>query len=111
MATLPPEISCAELQSLRESGSDHLLVDCREADEHALVALPGATLLPMSQLVERVSEIEGHKQSHLVVYCHLGVRSQRVSQFLREQGFTKVQSLAGGIDGWAEAIDPQMVRY
>ncbi len=108
---MKPEISCPELDELRKNDAEFLLIDCREPDEHELVALSGSTLLPMSQIAERVSELSGHEQSHLIVYCHLGVRSQRVAAWLREQGFEKVQSLTGGIDGWAEQIDPQMTRY
>ncbi|QEG35178.1 rhodanese-like domain-containing protein [Bythopirellula goksoeyrii] len=111
MSSLPPQIACSELQALSKNGADFLLIDCREADEHALVALPDSKLLPMSSLAEQVSELENHKGSHLVVYCHLGVRSQRVANWLRDQGFEKVQSLTGGIDRWAEEIEPEMVRY
>ena len=108
---LPQEISCTTLQALRAAGDDLLLVDCREEDEHALVALPDSTLLPMSQLAGRVQELAGNEQRRLVVYCHHGVRSQRVADWLRTQGFEQVQSLTGGIDHWAEEIDPTMVRY
>ncbi len=108
---MPPEISCTELNALITSGAGFHLIDCREPDEHARVSLPGSTLLPMSEIAERVCELEGQEQSRLVVYCHLGIRSQRVAGWLREQGFERAQSLTGGIDQWAEEIDPQMVRY
>ena len=48
---------------------------------------------------------------HLLVLCHTGVRSLRVTEFLREQGFTAVSNVAGGIKAWAEEIDPTLPRY
>ena len=47
-----------------------------------------------------------------MVYCHQGVRSAAVAQFLRDQlGFAKVKNLAGGLDLWARTVDPSMRRY
>ncbi len=111
MSELPSEISCRDLQQRLLNGDRLLLVDCREQQEHALGTIPGATLLPMSQLAQRQNELAGQESRPIVVYCHLGIRSQRVAAWLREQGFSEVQSLAGGIDAWAEQIDPQMTRY
>jgi rhodanese-related sulfurtransferase len=65
----------------------------------------------MSELVDRQAELAGFENHPPVVYCHHGVRSQRVAAWLREQGFSEVQSLAGGIDAWAEQIDREMARY
>jgi rhodanese-related sulfurtransferase len=43
--------------------------------------------------------------------CHAGVRSLNVAVWLRNQGFEKVQSLSGGIDGWSLEVDPAVPRY
>jgi rhodanese-related sulfurtransferase len=107
----PEEISCQELQIRLAEGQPLLLLDCREQDEHNLVCIKGDTLLPMSELVDRQSELTGQENCPTIVYCHHGLRSQRVAAWLREQGFTAVQSLTGGIDSWAEEIDPEMMRY
>jgi rhodanese-related sulfurtransferase len=45
------------------------------------------------------------------VHCHHGGRSLRVVRWLREQGFSRAQSMAGGIDQWAVDIDPSLPRY
>ena len=111
MSELPSEILCRDLQQRLLNGDRLLLVDCREQEEHALGTISGAMLLPMSQLAPGQNELAGQESRPSVVYCHLGVRSQRVAAWLREQGFSEVQSLAGGIDAWAEQIDPQMARY
>ena len=111
MNEIPLEISCRELQQKLADGAPLLLVDCREPEEHALAAIEGAVLLPMSQWEERQQELAGRVDQPIVVYCHLGMRSQRVAAWLRERGFTAVQSLAGGIDAWAVEIEPGMARY
>jgi rhodanese-related sulfurtransferase len=111
MPDLPLEISCQDAQRLLADRDAPLLLDCREPHEHALVALPGALLLPMSTITDRLGDLQGQEQARIIVYCHLGVRSQHVAHWLRQQGFPKTQSLTGGIDGWSQEIDPNMPRY
>lgn len=111
MQEIALSISCRELQQQLASGAPPILVDCREPEEHALAALPGAMLLPMSQWEENQGQLIGYRDQSVVVYCHLGVRSRQVAAWLREQGFTAVQSLDGGIDAWAVEIEPEMARY
>jgi rhodanese-related sulfurtransferase len=48
---------------------------------------------------------------HVVVLCHHGVRSLTVTNWLRQQGYEKVQSMRGGIDGWARTVDPKVPLY
>lgn len=107
----PLEITCAELQSRLDGDSSFVLLDCRETEEHEIVRIESATLLPMSEIMQRVGELEPHRETEIVVYCHHGMRSQQVAAWLRQQGFEKAQSLAGGIDQWAMEIDPSLPRY
>jgi rhodanese-related sulfurtransferase len=111
MEQLPLEISCHDVSRWMETDHQPLLLDCREADEFALVAIAGAKLLPMSEIQSRAGELSDYKEGPIVVYCHLGMRSAQVTQWLREQGFNQVQSMAGGIDQWAVEVDPSMKRY
>jgi rhodanese-related sulfurtransferase len=111
MGPPPEEISCHELSHKLARGQCILLLDCREQQEQDLACIPGATLLPMSELFDRQAELAGYQEHCIVVYCHHGVRSQQVAAWLREQGFTEVQSLSGGIDAWAIDIEPSMTRY
>jgi rhodanese-related sulfurtransferase len=109
---MPPlELDCRTLHSQREAGADILLVDCRDPDEWAIVKIPGATLLPMSEMADRVAELAPYRDRPIVVHCHHGGRSLRVINWLRGQGFSQAQSLAGGIDAWAAEIDPSLPRY
>jgi rhodanese-related sulfurtransferase len=113
MATdsLPLEVDCRGVKQRLDAGEDLVLVDCRESDEHEIVRLAAARLLPMSQLMVRVGELEDVRQRPLVVMCHHGGRSMRVATWLRQQGFNRAQSMAGGIDRWAEEIDKTLARY
>jgi rhodanese-related sulfurtransferase len=65
----------------------------------------------MSEMAERVGELEPYRDWRIVVHCHHGGRSLRVANWLRGQGFANAQSLAGGIDAWAAEIDPTLPRY
>lgn len=107
---LPLEIDCRSTKSMLDSGMG-VLIDCREPDEHATAHIAGAHLVPMSEIADRLDELQPHQQKAVVVHCHHGGRSLRVTRWLREQGFAKAQSMAGGIDQWSQEIDPTVSRY
>ena len=87
------------------------LLDVRQPEEHELVALPGSTLIPLSQLFHRAGELEGWKSDEIVVYCHHGIRSQQAISLLQQLGFTKLFNLDGGIDAWSSQVDQSLPRY
>jgi rhodanese-related sulfurtransferase len=95
---------------LRSATPPHLL-DVRQPEEHALVALPNSTLIPLGELLPRADEIENWKGVEVVVYCHHGIRSAQAVAQLRALGFTNVHNLSGGIDRWSSEIDPALPRY
>lgn len=116
MTELPIEIDVASVKQLLTGASESdeagfVLLDVREPDEHEFAAIQGSQLFPMSQLQERVGELEPLKTKHIVVHCHHGGRSLRVTEFLRNQGFANVQNMTGGIEVWSTEIDPQVPRY
>lgn len=100
------EISPQDVQQNRASLT---LLDCREHKETAICRIDGAVHIPMGEIPTRLSEL--NRESDLVVYCHHGVRSMNTALFLRKQGFTRVRSMAGGIDAWAAQVEPSMPRY
>ena len=107
----PLEIDCQAVKRKLDEGQPFLFVDCREKDEYATARIAGTELIPMSELANRVGELESHKNEEIIVHCHHGGRSLRVTNWLRQQGFAKVSSMAGGIDEWSQAIDPTIPRY
>lgn len=107
----PLEIDVEALRDRLAGDADLLLVDCREQNEYDLVRLEPAVLIPMSELTTRVGELDSHRDREIVVHCHHGGRSLRVAMWLRQQGFARACSLAGGIDAWAERIDSSLPRY
>lgn len=107
----PLEIDCRTMQAKLEGGEEVLLLDCREPDEHQVAHIAQARLLPMSQLADRVSELEPYRGREIVVHCHHGGRSLRVARWLRQQGYDRAKSLSGGIDQWSQEIDPAVPRY
>ncbi len=107
----PLEISVSEVVRRRDAGEGFLLLDCREPEEAQIASIGGAVLLPMSEIVDRVGELAGNEGSRIVVHCHLGGRSLRVAAWLRQQGYPRAQSMAGGIDQWAVEVEPGMARY
>jgi rhodanese-related sulfurtransferase len=107
----PIEIDVHEVAGLRQAGHSFLLLDVRQSDEHATASIEGAKLLPMGELPDRLSELEAFRDSPIVVHCHHGGRSLRVTHWLRGQGFVNVRNLTGGIDAWSQEIDPSVPRY
>ena len=111
MSELGLEITVAETKQLLEEQADFHFLDCREQNEWDFVNIEGAALLPMSEIQERVAELEPHKDRHIVIHCHHGGRSLQVAQWLRNQGYDQAQSMAGGIDVWSQEIDGTKPRY
>ena len=94
-----------------DRNEDMMLIDCRRPDEFAICQISGAQLIPMRQISERTDELAGFKTKPVIVYCHHGIRSLRVVNWLRDNGFELAQSMSGGIDAWSQEIDPTVARY
>jgi molybdopterin/thiamine biosynthesis adenylyltransferase/rhodanese-related sulfurtransferase/molybdopterin converting factor small subunit len=104
------EIGVEDFRREREQkGDDLVLIDVREPHEWEIAHIDGSRLIPLSQLPDRLSELDGHAE--IVTHCHHGARSLKALEILRGAGFGKVRSLAGGIDAWAEQVEPGMARY
>lgn len=86
-----------------------VLLDVRQDWETQLCRLPNAIHIPIEEIEMRVDELD--REDEIVVYCHQGVRSAAVAEYLRSLGFKRVQNLSGGLDLWARTVDPGMRRY
>jgi len=92
------EVDIGQLEKARADGTP--LVDVREVDEYLGGHVPGAILLPMSEIAERVDEVPADGEVYVI--CHLGGRSLKVVQWLRQQG-VDAYSVAGGTKAWADS--------
>jgi rhodanese-related sulfurtransferase len=106
---LSDAISVRDLADLQTAGTEHAVLDVREARELDVCRLDGALHIPMAEVRARIEELPTDRP--LVVVCHHGARSQMVVDFLREAGFDNAVNLDGGIDAWACDIDQSMPRY
>jgi adenylyltransferase/sulfurtransferase len=103
------EVTAAALAGELAGGSPPVLVDVREPWEFELAHVEGSRLLPLGELPSRLTELPA--SASLVTVCHKGVRSERAAALIRRAGFSRVRSLAGGVDAWAHEVDPAMRRY
>lgn len=104
-----PTISVEEYVAQRESAAPFELIDVRHAHELEIVCIPGTLHIPLSELPDRLHELDRSRRYALT--CHRGPRSIQAYLLLREAGFVNLQVLEGGVDAWAERIDPSMPRY
>jgi molybdopterin/thiamine biosynthesis adenylyltransferase/rhodanese-related sulfurtransferase len=103
--TITPE----ELRDRLAGPTPPVLLDIREPWEAELVQIPGSVFVPMGQIPERIDELDSAAET--VVYCHHGVRSARVLEYLEQLGFTGARHLTGGVDAYAAKADPSLARY
>ncbi|MBY0504238.1 MAG: rhodanese [Bryobacteraceae bacterium] len=106
------ETTVIEVKQKLDAGEPLVLLDCREPFETDLCRLANAELIPMNTIPQRLAEVERlADRGTLVVYCHHGMRSLNVANWLRQQGVENVTSMTGGIDAWSLQIDRLVPRY
>jgi rhodanese-related sulfurtransferase len=93
-----PEIEVAEL-AVRQGGGV-ALIDVREPREFADARVPGATLIPLGEVVERIDEVP--TEGTVYVICARGSRSAKAVEHYRSQGIDAV-NVAGGTLAWIDA--------
>ena len=104
------EINPESVRQMSQQGEHFTLLDVREPWEFETARIEGAKLIPMGDVPSRAHQ-ELDPEDHIVVYCHHGVRSLNVTAWLRQQGFEKAQSMAGGIDAWSRTVDAKVPVY
>jgi len=103
------EVSALALARELETNPDLLLVDVREPMEWEICRIARATLVPLGSLAQRLGELDPARD--IVTVCHHGVRSLRAVHVLKGAGFPRARSLRGGVEAWADDVDPMMPRY
>jgi len=103
------ETDVNELKRKIDAKEDFFLLDVREPNEYQIGKIPGSTLIPLGEVPQRVSEIPRDKE--IIVHCKMGGRSAKAAAFLRQQGYTNVKNLKGGITDWSDKIDSKVPKY
>jgi phage shock protein E len=96
-AALPQTIDAATTAALQQR-DDVILLDVREQWEYDEGHIPGVVHIPMNSIPATMSELPTDKT--VIVTCRSGNRSSQVTTFLRDNGFTNVHNMAGGILAW-----------
>jgi rhodanese-related sulfurtransferase len=94
-----PNVSLEQARAEHESGKV-LMIDIREPQEHAMGVAQGVVLLPMSQVAHRVAEIPKQADQPVLLICNTQNRSRAVTEALKEQGFTNIRYVVGGMSEW-----------
>jgi adenylyltransferase/sulfurtransferase len=105
------EVTPREVKAKLDRGEKFVLIDCRLPHEAQITQISGGTLLPLQQLPQRFGEIAERADDEVIVYCRSGGRSLQFAQVLRQNGFTNVRSMAGGILLWNKDINPGGPQY
>jgi adenylyltransferase/sulfurtransferase len=106
-----PELTPAQLRQRLDTGEPLLLIDVREPYEWDICNLEhhGAQLVPLADLQERMETLE--RDTDVVLYCRSGKRSEGAARYMIAHGFDRVWSLRGGINAWAEEVEPELPAY
>ena len=103
------EITVSELKKMKDNKEDFQLIDVREPHE-AEIAQIGGELIPIGEVMSNLDKISRDKK--VVIHCRSGARSGAVVQALeREQNYTNLYNLKGGIIAWANEIDTTVTKY
>ncbi|WP_078414085.1 rhodanese-like domain-containing protein [Priestia abyssalis] len=95
-------ITTEELKKKLEAGEDVLLVDVREDEEVAAGKIPAAKHIKMNDIPQSLDQFE--KEKEYIFICRSGYRSERVCEYLQDQGY-KVRNMVGGMLEWSGDVE------
>jgi rhodanese-related sulfurtransferase len=95
-----PSINVNQLRQQLEGDPRPFLLDVREPWEYAAGHVPGAALIPLGELEQRVSEVP--RERAVLAICHSGSRSLAAAGYLRSLGYPDVSNVDGGTAAWIE---------
>ena len=101
MKAIPP----SEVKRAVESGSPPVILDVRNPAEliSELGQIPGNLNIPVTELANRLSELEHVRGKEIVTVCKSGGRAHTAAQILMQAGFPKVHVMMGGMVAWKQA--------
>ena len=98
------QISAEEAKSIMDSGEKHIILDVREQNEYDAGHIPGAILIPYTEIESKANDMLPDKDATILVYCRSGRRSKIASESLAKLGYTNVKEF-GGINDWPYEIE------
>jgi adenylyltransferase/sulfurtransferase len=108
--TDPDEVTVQDMKKVLDNPKLGIkIVDVREPDEYEIACVKGVSLLPLSELQKRFTELDPNQRYYL--HCKSGGRSMKALKFLREKGFKYLKSVKGGITAWSDEIDSSVPKY
>ncbi|XP_072950373.1 adenylyltransferase and sulfurtransferase MOCS3-2 [Typha angustifolia] len=113
-------VTSTKYKEVVDSGESHILLDVRPAHQFKIVSIPQSVNIPLSILEDKLSAIDSYlkdvedgsrKLSSLYVVCRRGNDSQRAVQLLHKNGFLSAKDIIGGLESWAQDVDPKFPAY
>ena len=98
------QITAEEAKKIMDSGEEHIILDTREQDEFNEGHIPGAILIPYTEIENKAEEMLPDKDAQILVYCRSGRRSKIASESLAKLGYTNVKEFGGIIDWPYEVV-------
>ena len=98
------QITAEEAKKIMDSGEEHIILDTREQDEFDEGHIPGAILIPYTEIENKAEEMLPDKDTLILVYCRSGRRSKIAAESLSKLGYTNVKEFGGIID-WSYEIE------
>jgi len=92
------------------NGGEAIFLDVRDDADFKKGHLMDARNISVSSMDTRITELEKFKDTDIIVYCDTGMRSGKVAQKLKKNGFTKTSNLAGGLAAWEKASLPLVTK-
>lgn len=94
---------------LKERANEILLLDVRNDNEVAFCKIEGSKHIPLNELPARFNELD--KNAEMYVYCRSGARSRNAVEYLKQNGFTSLRNVRGGILEWSDKVDSTIPKY
>ena len=97
-------ITAQEAKEIMDTEAGYVILDVREQEEYDEGHIPGAILIPYTQISERAEEVLTNKDQLILVYCRSGRRSKIAAEALVELGYTNIKEF-GGILDWPYEVE------
>ncbi len=104
-----PTIDVQALKARLDLQEPLVVLDVRETFEWDICHLPSSILIPLGELPSRMSELDS--AAEIAILCKNGQRSAKALTLLREAGFGRIFNVTGGLQAWAEKVDPNFPTY